>query len=143
MLFDLQSMFSDQQAITADAASTNQIDLGVPGTPMHAKAPITQDVGRGRPIQIVTQITQAFNNLTSMAVIVQTDNDPAFGSPKVIQTTTLLLAELVAGKRVAPFYLPQGITERYIRLFYDITGTAPSTGKVTAGLVFGEGKWSA
>ena len=31
MIFDEQALFSDKQAITADAASTNVIDLGAPG----------------------------------------------------------------------------------------------------------------
>ena len=36
MLMDLQSMFSDKQAITVTAASTNVIDFGAAGTPKHA-----------------------------------------------------------------------------------------------------------
>ena len=34
MIFDKQNLFSDAQAITADAASTNVIDLGPTGTPV-------------------------------------------------------------------------------------------------------------
>ena len=30
-----------------------------------------------------------------------------------------------------------GTDERYVRLYYDVTGTDPTTGKITAGLVFG------
>lgn len=143
MLFDLQSMFSDQQAITATAASTNVIDLGAVDTPKHAVGPITRDMGKGRPIPVHIQVTEAFNNLTSLAIALQVDDDEAFGSAKTVMTTTVLLADLAAGKRIAPFYIPEGVDERYVRLNYTVSGTAPTTGKVTAGLVFGRANWSA
>lgn len=143
MIFDAQSLFSDAQAITADAASTNTIDLGAAGTPMHAKGPITQDVGRGRPIELRMQVVEAFNNLTSLRIVIQTDSTEAFSSPKEASSVTVPLASLVAGY-VAPIaYVPRGVDERFVRVFYDVTGTAPSTGKVTAGLVFGNEAWSA
>jgi hypothetical protein len=140
---DLQSMFSDKQAITADAASTNVIDLGAPETPLFAKAPISQDVGKGRAIPVHIQVVETFNNLTNVVVSLQVDNDVAFGSPKTVSSVTVLLADLKAGKRIPPFYIPEGVDERYVRLFYDITGTAPTTGKITAGLVFGRANWAA
>lgn len=143
MLFDLQSMFSDKQAITATAASTNVIDLGAVDTPKHAVGPITRDLGKGRPIPVSISVNEAFNNLTSLAVALQVDDDVAFGSPKTVATVTVALADLVVGKRIAPFYIPEGVDERYVRLNYTVTGTAPTTGKVTAGLVFGRANWSA
>ena len=39
-------------------------------------------------------------------------------------------------------YVPRGTNERYMRLYYDVTGTAPTTGKITAGLVAGNEEWS-
>ena len=36
MILSAQQLFSDDQAITASADSTNVIDLGVPGTPFGA-----------------------------------------------------------------------------------------------------------
>lgn len=143
MLFDLQGMFSDKQAITADAASTNVIDLGAPETPMFAKAAITQDFGRGRPIPITIQVVETFNTLTNLIINVQCDNDVAFGSPKTLLSTTVLLADLVAGRKIPPYFIPEGIDERYLRLFYDVTGTNPTLGKITAGLVFGRSNWRA
>lgn len=143
MIFDKQALFSDAQAITATAASTNVIDLGAPGTPKHAKAPITQDFGRGRPVPLRVQVVEAFNNLTSLAVAIQVDDNEAFSSPKTVATQTIALADLVAGKVAAIDYVPRGTDERFMRLNYTVTGTAPTTGKVTAGLVFGNEAWSA
>lgn len=143
MIFDEQALFSDKQAITADAASTNIIDLGAPGTPKHAQAAITQDIGKGRPVPMRIQVTEAFNNLTSLKVQVQVDDNTGFSSAKTVAEVTVLLADLVAGY-VAPIqYVPRGTDERYMRLYYDVTGTAPTTGKVTAGLVAGNDAWAA
>lgn len=143
MIFDAQALFSDAQAITATAASTNIIDLGAPGTPKHAAAAMTQDIGRGRPVPLRVQVVEAFNNLTSLAIAVQVDDNSAFSSAKTVQTVTVLLADLVAGKVVLPEYVPRGTDERYMRLYYTVTGTAPTTGKITAGLVAGADGWAA
>lgn len=142
MIFDKQSLFSDAQAITATAASTNVIDLGAPGTPQHAAAAINQDVGAGRPVPLRIQIVEAFNNLTSVTVNVQVDNDEAFGSATTVMTVAVPLASLVAGYVVPIEYVPRGSNERYMRLQYVVAGTAPTTGKVTAGLVAGNENWA-
>lgn len=143
MIFDKQSMFSDAQAITATAASTNVIDLGVAGTPQHAKKAITQDVGRGRQIPIRAQVVENFNTLTSLTIAIQVDNDVAFGSPKTLVSVVVPRASLVAGYVLPVQYIPLGADERYMRMLYTVTGTAPTTGKVTAGLVAGNEAWSA
>lgn len=143
MLFDNEALFSDKQAITADVASTNVIDLGAPGTPKHAAGPITQDIGFGRPIPIRIQVTETFNNLTSLTVKIQVDNDENFGSPTDVVQTEILLANLKVGHVVPVSFMPRGVNERYVRLYYDVTGTAPTTGKIMAGLVFGNESWAA
>ena len=143
MLLDMQSMFSDAQAITATAVSTNVIDFGTPGKPQHAKAPIHQDIGKGRPIQLLVQIVETFNTLTSLTVTLQKDTVEGFGSPETVFTTGAIpLAQLVAGKRFPPFYLPEGLDQRFARLSYTVAGTSPTTGRVTAGLVFGAENWT-
>jgi hypothetical protein len=135
-LFDNEGLFSEDQAITADAASTNIIDTGEMGTPIGNKGALVEDLGLS-DIEILVQVTEDFNNLTSMAVQVQMDTTSAFGSATTIATSeTAALADLKAGYRFRiPCEIPEGATERYIRLNYDITGTAPTTGKVFAGIV--------
>lgn len=143
MLLDMQSLFSDAQAITVTAASTNVIDLGAPGTPQHAKAPITQDFGKGRPVQLLTQIVEDFATLTSLTITMQKDTVENFSSPETVMTTGAIpVADLTAGKRFAPFYLPEGIDQRFLRLNYTVTGTTATAGKITAGLVFGTANWT-
>jgi hypothetical protein len=134
MILDKQNLFSDAQAITADAASTNTIDLGVPGTPVGAAAPLAQDVGLS-DIPLLIQVVEAFADLTSLTIKVQTDDNTGFSSAKDVLTVTVPLASLVAGY-IAPIdRIPRGTTERYLRLYYDVTGTSPTAGKITAGVV--------
>lgn len=143
MLFDLQSMFSDAQAITGDAVSENVIDLGPVDTPKHAAGPITRDLGKGRHIPVVIQVVEDFDALTSLTVAVEVDDAENFATAETVASVTVLLADLVAGKRIPPMYIPEGVNKRYVRLNYDVTGTDPTTGKITAGLVFGRSNWVA
>lgn len=137
MILSAQNLFSDQQAITATAASTNIIDLGAPGTPYGAAAALQQDIGKGTPVPILIQIEEAFNNLTSLDIAIQVDDNSGFSSPKTVHTETIALAALTVGKKSYLRYLPTGVDERYLRLNYTVTGTAPTTGKVTAGISMG------
>lgn len=139
MIFDAQALFSDAQAIVADAASTNVLDLGAPGTPVGGAVALKRDLGAGGPVPIRIQVVEDFDNLTSMNVILQASDAEDFGSGVVVlaETGEVALADLVEGALLAPQYVPYGANKRYMRVYYDITGTAPTTGKVTAGIVTG------
>ena len=136
-IIDNTLVFSDHQAITGDEASDNVIDLHATGTPINSDTALTYDPGKGCPIEILCQVTEAFNNLTSLNVAVQIDTADTFGSPTTIaKSGEIALADLVAGHRfVFPAMLPEGVVERYVRLYYDTTGSAPSTGKIFASIV--------
>lgn len=124
MYIDHETMFSDKQAITADAASTNVYDTSA-----------TKDVGKGEPARLIVQVMEAFNNLTSLDVIFQTATDSAFTSPvNTAVRKSVLLADLALGAVLVDVPLPVGL-KRYLRVYYDVTGTAPTTGKVSAFLV--------
>ncbi|EMV0165545.1 hypothetical protein NUBL9661_17090 [Klebsiella pneumoniae] len=125
MLLDQQALFSAAQAITATAASTNVIDTGS-----------NKDVGKYGDIPLLIQVVEGFNNLTSLTVTVQTDDNPAFSSAADVLSMTIPLASLVLGYKSPVITLPMKM-ERYIRLNYTVTGTAPTTGKVTAGITGG------
>ena len=135
MIFSAQQLFSDDQAITGSADSTNVIDLGVPGTPFDAAAALNQDIGKGNKIPLLVQVTEAFDNLTSLEVKISTGSATTLGT--TIASQTILLAALVAGKQINLDYLPNGIVERYLGIEYVVVGTNPAAGKVTAGIVMG------
>lgn len=139
MIFDRTLLFSDGQAITATAASTNLVDLGATGTVVGASAPIIRDIGHGTDAELSVNVTQSFNNLTSLTISIQTDDNAAFSSATTVFTSPAYpLAQLVTGaqaKYLLPDVLPVGVNERYVRLMYTVAGTAPTLGKITAGVV--------
>lgn len=120
-MLDSLLMFSEKQGpITASAASTNTIDLGA-----------DREVAFGTPIPLLIEIKEDFNNCTSVTFTVQTATDEAFTTPVELAASTVVLANLKKGNRVPIVYMPAG-NLRYVRLYYTVTGTAPSTGKVSA-----------
>jgi len=134
MIFDNTLLLSDQQAITADAASTNTIDLIATGSPFGG-APIVKDVGRTANVPLAIVVTEAFNNLTSLQVQVQTSPDNSTWTT-IVSGMSVPLGTLTSGYSFKVIdSLPEGTSARYVRLYYDITGTAPTTGKITAGVV--------
>lgn len=135
MIFSEQSLLSDKQAITATAVSTNVIDLGAPGTPYGAVAALIQDIGKGAKIPFLAQVTQAFNNLTTLTIAIETGATTALGT--VIASVDIALADLLVGKQIPLDVLPNDIKERYLGVRYTVTGTAPTTGQVTAGVCMG------
>lgn len=136
MIFDKQGLFSDDQAITATAVSTNYIDLGAVGTPVHAAGAVPRDLGYGHMIPIRAQVTEAFNTLTTLTLTVEMDDNSSFSSATTVWTSTAVaLASLVAGYQFSLNNVPIKITERYVRLRYTVGGSNPSTGKITAGIV--------
>lgn len=120
-MLDSQLMFSEKQGpITASAASTNIINLGK-----------DREVAFGNPIPMLIDIKEAFNNCTSVTFAVQTASDEAFTTPVTLVSATVLLADLKKGNRVPIVFMPAG-NLGYVRLYYTVTGTAPTTGKVSA-----------
>lgn len=134
MLFDKQSLFCEDLAIGntgEDLVSTNYIDLGpIEGT-------VTRNPGVGNTVPLLAMATEAVNNLTSVEAKVQMDTVTNFASPTVVATSgAIAVASLIAGYIFPIVWLPEGITERYLRIiFTKVGGTNPTTGKITAGIV--------
>lgn len=135
MILSAQQLFSDDQAITATAVSTNVIDLGVAGTPYGAVAALNQDVGKGAGVPVLIQVTEAFNNLTTLTIAIETGATTSLGT--VVISKAVPLASLTAGYQFPVQVLPNEITGRYLGVRYTVTGTAPTTGQVTAGISMG------
>lgn len=127
MILDKLLMFSEAQAVTASAASTDVIDLGpIDGT--------RRDIGVGYPLELFVNV-----NTTAAAAGAATVNIQLQTSPDNSTWTTLTssgdlaLSALTAGKRVMSQKVPQGV-QRYLRVNY-VVGTGPLTaGAFTAGI---------
>lgn len=135
MILDQNAIFSDAQAITASAASTNSYDLGATGIVPYGKIQLRRRMGKAEEIPLLVQVVEDFNNLTSLTIAIQSDDNSAFSSAATLYSVTVPLAELVAGYIIPEDDLPRNVKERYLRLFYTVTGAAPTTGKITAGFV--------
>jgi len=136
MIVSEQQLFSKNQAITGDAASTNYIDLGATGTPPLGNQ-LVRDIGKGQPVHLEAIVTEAFNTLTSLDIQVQVDDNTSFSSAKTVLTINVPLASLVVGYTIPIQFLPNGVDERYLRLFYNVNGTDPTTGQIYAGISMG------
>lgn len=134
MILDNRSLFSDKQAITATANSTDCYDLGAPGK-TGLGVQLKRALGKGAVIPLLVLVTESFNNLTSLDIVMQEASDSAFTSPKELFRVKVLLADLVKGYKLPIDKLPANIDLEFIRMRYEVTGTAPTTGKITAGIV--------
>ena len=121
MLLDAQCIFSDAQAITATAASSNVVRFGK---------------GEFTFVPLLIQVVEDFATLTSLTIKVQTATDAAFTTAVDLASSTVAAAGLTAGKVIPINYIPSG-NLGYIRIYYTVTGSNATAGKITAGVVAG------
>ncbi len=124
MILDEQGLFSNNQAITANSASQNILDLG------------KREVSFGTPVELFIQVTETFDKLTALDIAIQTSADEAFTTPVKLAEHKVALADLTKGSVIPLKFLPKG-NLGFVRLYYTVTGTAPSTGKIIAGIADG------
>lgn len=136
MILSNQSLFSNDQAVTATAVSTNVIDTGEKGTPTWGSVAFAGDIGKGTPIPLEVVITEDFATLTSLTIAVETGATDALGT--VLLSQTVAVADLVVGKRLNFKVVPEGVN-RYLGLKYTVTGSNATTGKIKAGISHGGG----
>lgn len=140
MIFDRTELFSDRQPVTATTASTNVWDTGATGTVYGAASPLRRDMGKGEEAPLAIRVVESFNNLTSLTVGYQVADDAAFtqNATTVLTGGPYTLAQLQSGAaHILPDEIPIGADRRYHRLFYTVTGTAPTLGRITAGITAG------
>ena len=128
MILDSQLLFSDAQAITAAAASTNGVDFGAG----------TKDLGLGESLWIALNVDVAFTDAGSdstITVTLETDTDPAFGSPTVAATLVTIPALAAIGAAYFVSIEPGVVAERYVQLRYTPANGNLTTGSVTAAIV--------
>lgn len=138
MIIDILNMFSDAQAFTATAISTNVIDL-LPGTILGTPtANLQRDIGAGETlylhIRIGTSVGTASGNTTTIFTL-ETDDNAALSSAVVIWTSPTFTtnASLVAGTWVAKgIALPSANYERYLGLRATISVQNWNAGNVDA-----------
>ena len=95
MFLDGQNLYSDAQALTATAASTNLIDHGS-----------DRDLGIGEPLVAVIVVDVALDDTNAdetYSAVVQTDDNSSFSSAATVATfPTMTPGWIVTGKRSDP-----------------------------------------
>lgn len=128
MILDALLLVSDAQAITADAVSTNTIDLGNPT--------VKNRIGSGEPMGFLVTVDVAADITTgdeTYAIEIISSANANLSSPTVLARFVFTAAQLAAGAQLF-LPLPQNFPQqRYIGLNYDVGGTTPSV-TVTASL---------
>lgn len=117
MYIDAQGKFSDGQALTASAVSSNVVDLGG-----------DYNLGIGEPMAVVLVVDAAADgtdgNETYEAKI-QFSSDEAFTSP-VDSSSKFVPAGSAAGSKFVLPVSPDQSGDRYMRLSYELGGTTPA-----------------
>jgi len=121
-ILDYENEFSDAQAVTVTAASTDYVDLTNTDP---------QYVG-GIDTLLIVRVNTLFAGGTSIIASVETDDNSSFSSAATVVTgATVLTAAAVAGKTLLAFNLKNADLERYIQVKYTVSGTM-SGGAVNA-----------
>lgn len=127
MILDKLLMFSEKQAVTTTATSTDVIDLGpIDGT--------RRDIGVGYPLEFWTTVNTTATAAGAATVNVQLQTSPDNSTWTTIASSgDLALSALVAGKRIVSQKVPSGV-QKYLRVNYTV-GTGPLTaGAFTSGI---------
>lgn len=113
MYIDALTRFSDAQALTATAVSTNVVDLSV-----------DRDIGKGEPMAVVVTVGVALAGTSpTVDIDIQTDDNESFSSATVIASSQQITSAAAGDK----FVVPIGHTnEQYLRLNYTLGGTSPT-----------------
>lgn len=127
MIMDRENLFSDGQAVTATANSTNIVDLKKTGI----------DIATGRPLQFRFQVdtTTTSGGSTTMTVAIVSSDATNLGTPTTHWTSaSIAKATLVAGYGFT-VTLPQGVYKRYLGVIYTVSTADFTAGNFTAALV--------
>lgn len=135
MLIDSLLLFSDAQAVTSAAGSTNTIDLSVTGG---------RDIGTGEPLYIVMTVDVGIDAGKTVTVALEGDSTTTF-SPDATDT---VFVTGTAGETAGAVYIARldpgmaALQYRYIRLKYT-PSSALTNGTFTAFITHDIQKWKA
>ncbi|QPT15228.1 hypothetical protein I6G37_09925 [Serratia rubidaea] len=131
MILDYLNMFSQAQAVTASAASTDIIDLG----PLYAGNDV-RDIGPGYPVEFFAQVAAnaAAGGSATVTISLQTSKTSDFASATtLLQTGAIAVADLKVGYRYVGT-VPHGV-QRYLRVNYAVATGPLTAGAFTSGLL--------
>ncbi|EHW5098778.1 hypothetical protein K2806_001601 [Escherichia coli] len=127
MITDKLLMFSEAQAVTDTAASTDVIDLG----PIDGNR---RDIGVGYPLEFWALVNEAAtaSGEATVNIQLQTSEDNSSWTT-IYDSGALAKTSLTAGERVVSAKVPAGV-QRYLRVNYSVAAGPLTAGEFTAGI---------
>lgn len=126
MILDKLLEFSDAQAVTVTALSTNVVDLYPLGN--QTVTNLTRDIGTGEDTYLVVQVGSTVTGAGTLTVTLETDDNVGMASPTVHFTSSAIaFGSLTAGTAPIRVKLPAGNYERYMAVRYTVAA-GPFTG---------------
>ena len=119
MILDALLKVSAAQQVTADAVSTNTVDMG--------NSTVKRRMGQGEPMAFLMVITAIGTNTGSAKITAIMSAAANLGSPVIVGEVDLVTADLIAGKVVIVPIGDGPATLRYWGMNHDITGTVDYT----------------
>lgn len=131
MILGKNTMFSDKQAVATGASDV--IDLGDTGTPAYGNK-LKRDLGFGTKIPFLVQLVEEVVGATNITAILQTSDTEDFADFN--ELVSAKFEGMKVGDRCRLPVIPYGECKRYMRMYYEVEGTA-TKGKITAGITAG------
>lgn len=141
MYLDAKNEFSDAQAVTSTAISSNVIDLGATNT--------LKDIGTGQDVYLVVSTQTAATDSGSdatLTVTLESDSTANLATSATVHFSTGALAFAAfspAGTVLAAVKLPAGNYERYVGVRYTVASGPLTAGKFDAFLTTDVQAWRA
>lgn len=135
MYVDSQELFSDAQAVTSTAISTNVLDLNAAS---NSNVPLLQDIGIGEEVYLVVMTTTTATDSGSdatLTVTLESDSTANLATSATVHISTGALAFATfatAGTILFQGRLPTGLYERYLGIRYTVASGPLTAGAFTA-----------
>ena len=124
--YDKATAFAENMAITADGNQKIRIGRDNPGVSGWG-------IGQSPQVWVWAIVSESFNNLTSLELSLEYSDDDATYN-EIMTTGAVARAQLVRGKTLfnRPFPASDDMVDaRWLRGVWDVSGPAPSAGKIT------------
>lgn len=149
-MLDRQLVFSNKQAITVTAVSTDKVSLL--GTPLTLPTgqtvsfvtdtlgnTVENDAGKTEELDVLITVTEAFTaaGAATLTFALVVDDDEALGSPTTLMTTAAIgKATLIPGYQ-ARMAIPAGAAQadRFMGISYTVATGPMTAGRITAAIV--------
>lgn len=135
MILDAQLQFSDEQAVTTTAPSSNSIDCSLAG----------RDIGTGNDLYIVVALTEAMTDNGSdstVTVSLEGDSTSTFSPDATVDLFTFSALSPAGTVKIVKLDPGAAVLQyQYLQLKYTVANGALSTGKFSSYLTSNIDKW--